>query len=70
MKFNTFDLYFASYLVSKGHQMTARKDAESGRVSFLFDKTDILMEDRVKYYSHKATTDPLAYSDNIKALNL
>lgn len=67
--YSTCDLYLAAFYVTAGMKMIDQyRDKTSRRVYFIFDKNEMLIDLKVKYYKRDAKIDALTFSDNIKSL--
>jgi hypothetical protein len=67
--FETCDLYLAAFFVSAGCKMlSAYRDQKTKRVFFVFEKSPILMDLRLNYFSRDAKVPALTFADNIKSL--
>lgn len=66
--FSTTDLYFAAYLQVAGTHMR-RASREAGRVSFIFDRTVVNIEElRTAWYNKQGRVSALEYANAIKNL--
>lgn len=67
--YQTCDLYLAAFFLSAGCRMVRSfRDSLKKRVYFLFEKSDIVLDLKLKYFSREAKIDALTFSDNIKSL--
>jgi uncharacterized protein YfiM (DUF2279 family) len=67
--FSTCDLYLSAFLLSAGCRMSSSSRlATTKRVYFFFEKSPMIMELKMKYFSREAAVDALTYADNIKSL--
>ncbi len=67
--YSTCDLYLAAFFVSAGCNMVdSNREKKSRRVYFIFEKSPILNELKINYFSRKAKIDALTFGDNIKSL--
>jgi len=67
--YQTCDLYLGAFLVSAGCKMLkANREQKSKRVYFVFEKTNLIMNLRLDYFSRNAKVAALTYADNIKSL--
>jgi len=67
--FETCDLYLAAFFMSAGCRMlSAYREQKTKRVYFCFEKTPILMDLRLNYFSREAKVPAATYADNIKSL--
>lgn len=67
--FETCDLYLAAFFSATGCKMnTAYRARASNRVYFVYEKTPILMDLRLSYFSREAKVSAATYADNIKSL--
>jgi Domain of unknown function (DUF5659) len=67
--YSTCDLYLASFFLSAGTRMIKTdRDPKTRRVYFIFEKSPLLQELKVNYFSRQAKVDALTFADNIKSL--
>ena len=67
--YQTCDLYLASFFISAGSKMIkSARDLKSKRVYFIFEKSPILNDLKLSYFSREAKVDALTFADNIKSL--
>lgn len=67
--FQTCDLYLAAFFMAAGCRMLkAARDTRNRRVFFVFEKSPIVQELRLTYFSRDAKVPALSYADNIKSL--
>lgn len=63
----TCDLYLAAFLVSVDCPVI-KTSREGKKVYFLFDRTEIIEQLKMSYFTRQAKVDALTYADNIKSL--
>jgi Domain of unknown function (DUF5659) len=63
----TCDLYLAAFFVSVGCNVT-KTSREGKKVYFLFDKSELIEQLKMDYFTRQAKVDALTYADNIKSL--
>ena len=67
--YQTCDLYLAAFFVSAGCRMEKSiRDQKNKRVYFIFEKSPIVKDLKLNYFSRKAKVDALTFADNIKGL--
>ena len=67
--YQTCDLYLAAFFISTGCKMVkSYRDQRSKRVYFIFEKSSIVTELKLKFFSREAKVDALTFADNIKSL--
>jgi hypothetical protein len=67
--YSSCDLYLAAFFISAGCKMIkSTRDATSKRVYFHFEKTPILIDLKVSYFSRQAKIDAITFADNVKSL--
>lgn len=67
--FETCDLYLAAFFSATGCRMTsAYRERKTNRVYFVYEKTPILLDLRMNYFSREAKVSAATYADNIKSL--
>ena len=67
--YQTCDLYLAAFFVSAGCKIDKSiRDKKSKRVYFCFEKSPLVSELRLNYYSREAKIDALTFADNVKSL--
>jgi len=67
--YQTCDLYLAAFFLSAGCKMAkSARDPKTRRVYFIFEKSQIMQELKVKYFGREAKVDALTLADNIKSL--
>lgn len=67
--YQTCDLYMAAFFLSAGCDMVQSvRDKKTKRVHFLFEKSPVLKDLKLNYFSRKAKVDALTFADNIKSL--
>jgi hypothetical protein len=67
--YQTCDLYLAAFFLSAGCRMVrSSRDAKTKRVYFVFEKSPVMLELKIKYFSREAKVDALTFADNIKSL--
>lgn len=67
--FQTCDLYLAAFFVSAGCKLISSiRDVKTRRVYFVFEKSPLIQELRLTYFSRDAKVPALSYADNIKSL--
>jgi hypothetical protein len=64
--YKTSDLYLSAFLKLKGHKFTIEKN--QNKISFIFDKTDVLTTNIVDYLSEGGNCEPLLFVNSIKNL--
>jgi hypothetical protein len=65
----TCDLYLASFFISCGLKMVSHeRDQKTRRVYFIFEKSPLVQDLKVSYFSRQAKVDALTFADNIKSL--
>jgi len=65
----TCDLYLAAFFSAAGCNMVkASREPRSKRVYFVFEKTPVINDLRVTYFSREAKVSALTFADNIKSL--
>ena len=67
--YQTCDLYLAAFFLSAGCKMIkSQRDARTRRVYFVFEKTSIIQDLKLSYFSREGKIDALTYADNVKSL--
>jgi hypothetical protein len=63
----TCDLYLAAFFVSVNCNVI-KTSREGKKVYFLFDKSELIEQLKMDYFTRQAKVDALTYADNIKSL--
>lgn len=67
--YTSCDLYLSAFFISAGSRMIKSiRDPKSKRVYFIFEKSPILNDLKLSYFSREAKVDALTFADNIKSL--
>jgi len=67
--YQTCDLYLAAFFMAANCKLLKSfRDQKSRRVYFLFEKSPVITDLKLKYFSREAKIEALNYADNIKSL--
>jgi len=61
------DISLVAYLVSQGFKIK-RIDRRKDKSIFIFDESETLEEEALKYFNHEAQIDPLKFSEQLRNL--
>lgn len=62
------DLALAAFLSTAGHKFKAFSTDPRGRFVFIFEDSEKLNSDILKYYNRTARVDPLCFSETLRNL--
>lgn len=65
----TCDLYLAAFFLAAGCKMVkSDRDPKNRRVYFQFERSPLIQDLKVQYFSREAKVEALTFADNIKSL--